>query len=107
MLHLGGFIRPAENRHGPQGRRKPRIQYIRVLYKVVAAAHRAFFRFVKRNNRLGTVLKRHFSQLFAALLVGGKSQPFAAAVAAVPNGDTVPPPNLAGNTPILNIVKPI
>ena len=81
-LEIRRFIRPAHGREGPQGRTEPRIEDIRILVNVCAAA------------------------------VGARRQVRAAdadfaAVVTVPGGDLMTPPELTGNTPVVNILKPM
>ena len=82
IFKFGGLVRPAQRREGPERRREPGIEHILVLREVRAAA-------------LGADRGR---------LAGADDL---AAVAAVPHGDAVPPPELTGDAPVADVFQPI
>ena len=83
IIHLRGLFRPAQRRERPQGRGKPGIQRILILSKVRTTALRAFF-------RRSALLDDHLSALLTVIC-----------------RDAVPPPELSGDTPILDIFQPM
>ncbi len=82
LLQGLGLIRPAHGREWPQSRGEPGIEHVRILVNVLAMAVRTF----------GEV--RAGSAGFAA-------------VVAVPYRDAVAPPELTGNTPIMDVGQPL
>ena len=82
IFEFGGLVRPAQRREGPERRREPGIEHVLVLREVRAAA-------------LGADGGR---------LAGADDF---AAVAAVPHGDAVPPPQLTGDAPVADVFQPI
>ena len=81
LLEERSLIRPAHGGEGPQSGAEPGVQRILILMDIGTATLGA-------DSQVGTA-GMHF-----------------ATVIAVPNGDTVTPPNLAGNTPVANIIHP-
>ena len=73
------FIRPTHSRERPKSRRKPSVQNVFVLAQVMLATFRT-----SRNIRFRNVLM--------------------ITVIAIPNWNTVPPPQLARDTPVFDIV---
>ena len=82
ILQVLCHLRPAECLKRPQCRREPGIQGIGILRQVRAAALRADGRSLCLDNGL-------------------------AAVVAVPCGDSVAPPELTADAPVLDIVRPV
>ncbi len=82
MVQILGLLRPAQRRKRPQCGRKPGIQHILILSKVRRPALRADFRH----------LFCHYD--FAALI-------------AVISRDPVSPPELAADTPVADVVRPV
>ena len=82
ILVLRCFLRPAKSRERPQGGGEPGIQRILILCQMGAATFRAFFRHSDIDNNL-------------------------AALVAVVRRDTMSPPQLTGNTPVTDILKPV
>ena len=85
MFQLRSFIGPAQCAERHQCRRKPGVQYIVIALK-----------------RTG-VASRH--SLAASIFLGAGNENFS--VVAIPGRDLVAPPQLAGNTPVLNVVQPL
>src|SRR5690606_367452 len=79
---LRGAIGPAERRERPEPARKPGIEHVRVLAQAIGAA------LVAGLGRLAAHV-----DLAAAL--------------AVVRGDLVPPPELARDTPVLDVREPV
>ena len=82
ILQLRRLFRPAKGGEGPEGGAEPGVQSILVLADLRAAAVRADGHFIIGNG--------HF-----------------AAVVAVPRGDPVAPPELAGDAPVVNVFQPV
>ena len=78
---LGRVVRPAERREGPQRRREPRVEDVLVLTQLARPAFRT-----RRGRRLGD----------ADVTVG-----------AVPRGDLMSPPQLAGDAPGADRLHPV
>ncbi len=110
--HVGGVevaqvrrvVGPAQRGDGPKLRGKPRVEHVGVLHQVAAAALRALRR---RGVRIvgvghdGPGLARH------GLGITGRVQlEPRAAVHAVPDGDAVAPPDLAGDAPVRGGLQP-
>ena len=81
-LQIFGVIRPAQGFKGPQSRREPGIQHIRIPLNIGAAA-------------LFTL---------ASILSGYSDM---SAFSASPGRNLVSPPKLTGNTPVTNILHPV
>ena len=77
-----GIFRPAECLKGPEGTGEPGIQGILILRKMLSSAMRTSFRHL--------LTDYHFA---ASIAVVGRN--------------TVSPPDLSGNTPVLDIFKPV
>ena len=82
VFELGRLLRPAQRGERPQAAGKPRIQHVLVLRNLCAAAPRALLRHLHRDGHL-------------------------AAVAAVVRRDAVPPPQLARDTPVADVLHPV
>ena len=82
IVEVGGLVRIAEGGEGPQRRGEPGVQHVLVLPKVLPVAVRAFGRV-------------------------GLGADDLAAVPAIPDGDAVPPPELAGDAPVLDALHPV
>ena len=85
LLQIRGLIGPAQGGKWPQRRREPGIEHIRIL--LVAC------------RRLLIGADAHDVTLNLAGLVR--------ALRAVPNGDAVAPPQLAGDAPIVHVIDPL
>ena len=83
ILQLRRMIRPAQRGKRPECGRKPGVQRILILFKVMSSAFRTGIRRSALSNN-------DFS-----------------AVLAVIGRNPVPPPELAGNTPVLDVVQPV
>ena len=79
-------VGPAQGRKGPQGRREPGVQYVIVLIQ-----------------RYGLAMQYLCLYLCLGFIAGNED----VALIVVPGGNTVTPPDLSGDTPILNIVHPV
>ena len=82
IVEVRRLIRPAERGEGPEGAGKPGVQHVRVLRDVLRVAALA---------------------LRGVLLRDGDVP----AVVAVPGGDAVAPPELAGDAPVADVVHPV
>ena len=82
ILQIFGLVRPAQCLERPECRGKPGIQCVRILMKLRAAALRADVRCLSRDDCL-------------------------AAVITVPGGNSVSPPELSGDAPVLDIIRPV
>ena len=86
-LEVGGFLRPAEGRERPQGRREPGVEHVLVLAQRLVAA---------------VVLRAA-----AASASSSVSATKIAAVRAVPGRDPMAPPELARDAPGLDVPHPL
>ena len=82
LLQRRCLIRPAHRGEWPKRRGEPGIEYVRILMDMVAMALRAFRQV-------------------------GAGRRDSAAVIAVPDRDTMPPPKLAGNAPVMDVRQPL
>ena len=82
IFQLLCLFRPAKSGEGPQRGRKPGIQRIGILCKMCAAA-------LRTNSRLGA-----------------RYHGFAAGIAVI-SRNSVSPPQLSGNTPVFDVVRPV
>ena len=83
IVQILGLVRPAQCGEGPEGGGEPGIQRILILCKVSAAAFRAFVR------------------------SASSSYDNLAAVVTVVSRNPVAPPELTGNTPVMNVLQPV
>ena len=79
---VGGHLRPAERTERPQPRTEPGIQHVLILVY------------------LGAVAVRAGGYIFTA-------DRHLAAIVTVPDRDAVPPPELARDAPVMNILQPV
>ena len=82
LLQLRSFLWPAHSFKWPQARAEPGIQYILILMEMLAATFWTYIYISTRNSGFATIIT-------------------------VPGRNPMAPPQLAGNTPITNIVQPV
>ena len=100
-LERGRFFRPAHGRKGPQPRGKPGVEHVGILLPEggVGGGHVAAV-------REGTVLEGAHAVFGDGHAEGGPGG-VGVGAAVVPNRDAVAPPELAGNTPVLEVAHPV
>ena len=82
LLQLRSFLWPTHSFKWPQARAEPGIQYILILMEMLAATFWTYIYISTRNSGFATIIT-------------------------VPGRNPMAPPQLAGNTPITNIVQPV
>ena len=105
LLELGSLCWPSEGRVGPQGRAKPGIEHVGVLFQRMSGPE-----LVPAQVRLGADQPASDFPLppgHVAAICEGLLQVTLGASAGVPDRDSVPPPELSADAPVTLFAQPV